>query len=95
MRAADPTFEAMLKAAGASLCLSEREDSAAPPLVQTASWGYVRLRLEHYADDDLAAWAERLAATGWQQVYAYFMHEPTAPGYASRLAELARALTRG
>ena len=76
---------AALKGAGASLCLSEREDNAPPPLVETAPWGYVRLRLEHYSDADLKAWAERLAATGWNEVFVYFMHEPTAPAYAQAL----------
>lgn len=81
----DDEVYALLKTAGASLCLSEREDSTPPPLVQTAPWGYVRLRLESYSEADLAAWAERLAATPWQEVFAYFMHEPTAPGYAAVL----------
>jgi len=76
---------AALKGAGASLCLSEREDNAPPPLVETAPWGYVRLRLEHYSDDDLKQWAERLAATRWKEVFVYFMHEPTAPAYAQAL----------
>jgi len=40
---ADEVYDA-LKAAGAALCLSEREDNAPPPLVETAPWGYVRLR---------------------------------------------------
>jgi len=81
----DDDVYALLKAAGAALCLSEREDATPPTLVQTAPWGYVRLRLESYSDTDLAAWAERLAATQWQEVHAYFMHEPTAPGYAAQL----------
>jgi len=76
---------ATLKTAGAALCLSERADNAPPPLVETAPWGYVRLRLEEYSEADLEQWAKRLAATGWREVYAYFMHEPTAPGYASTL----------
>ncbi len=80
---------ALLRSAGASLCLSEREDSAPPPLVETAPWGYVRLRLETYSDADLAAWAARLEATQWQEVHVYFMHEPTAPGYAAALLALA------
>jgi uncharacterized protein YecE (DUF72 family) len=75
----------VLRQSGAALCLSEREDNAPPPLVETAPWGYVRLRLEEYSDRDLKAWAERLAATGWKEVYAYFMHEPTAPAYAQSL----------
>jgi len=76
---------AALASAGAALCLSEREDDAPPPLVETAPWGYVRLRLEQYSDNDLAQWAARLAATAWQDVHVYFMHEPTAPAYAQTL----------
>jgi uncharacterized protein YecE (DUF72 family) len=56
--------------------------------VQTAPWGYVRLRLEQYSDADLAAWAQRLSATQWQDVHVYFMHEPTAPVYAAALLRL-------
>lgn len=87
----DAVYEA-LRGAGASLCFSEREDDSPPPLVETAPWGYVRLRLERYAESDLAAWAERLAATRWASVYAYFMHEPTAPGYAATLMQRAAGL---
>ena len=79
----------LLKTASASLCFSEREDNAPPPLVETAPWGYVRLRLESYAEKDLADWARRLAATGWGEIYVYFMHEPTAPGYAQTLMKVA------
>ena len=85
---ADDVYEA-LKSAGAALCLSEREDNAPPPLVETAPWGYVRLRLETYADADLEHWARRLAQTTWAEVYAYFMHEPTAPAYAQTLMRFA------
>jgi uncharacterized protein YecE (DUF72 family) len=77
-----------LKAVGAALVLSEREDSAPPVWVETAPWGYVRLRLEHYGDADLDHWADRLTASGWERSFVYFMHEPTAPGYARRLMEL-------
>jgi len=80
----DDIYDA-LKRAGAALCLSEREDNAPPTLVETATWGYVRLRLETYSDDDLAQWARRLTETGWREIYAYFMHEPTAPAYAQTL----------
>ena len=85
---ADDVFEE-LKNAGAALCLSERQDNAPPPLVETAPWGYVRLRLETYSDADLEQWARRLAETGWKQIYVYFMHEPTAPVYAQALMSFA------
>jgi uncharacterized protein YecE (DUF72 family) len=81
---ADDTYAA-LREAGAALCLSEREDNGPPPLVETAPWGYVRLRLETYADADLGRWAARLSQTAWGEIYAYFMHEPTAPAYAQSL----------
>jgi uncharacterized protein YecE (DUF72 family) len=81
----DDDVYAALKGAGAALVLSEREDNAPPPLVETAPWGYVRLRLENYSDEDLRKWAEKLAATGWRETFVYFMHEPTAPAYAQAL----------
>src|SRR4051812_21227141 len=85
---ADDVYAA-LKGAGAALCLSEREDNAPPPLVETAPWGYVRLRLETYSPADLERWARRLADTRWGDVYVYFMHEPTAPEYAQTLMRFA------
>jgi uncharacterized protein YecE (DUF72 family) len=87
----DDEVYAALKAANAALVLSEREDNAPPPLVETTSWGYVRLRLESYSDADLAQWARKLAATAWTETFVYFMHEPTAPAYAKTLMELAKA----
>jgi uncharacterized protein YecE (DUF72 family) len=80
----DATYDALANA-GAALCLSEREDNAPPPLVETTDWGYVRLRLEHYSDPDLRHWADRLLAQKWRQTHVYFMHEPTAPAYAQVL----------
>jgi uncharacterized protein YecE (DUF72 family) len=85
---ADDVYDA-LKGAGAALCISEREDGAPPPLVETAPFGYVRLRLETYSEHDLGQWARKLAATGWRETFVYFMHEPTAPAYAAMLMRLA------
>jgi uncharacterized protein YecE (DUF72 family) len=85
----DDEVYALLRAAGASLCHSEREDNVPPPLVETAPWGYVRLRMENYSDGDLQAWAQRLAATSWRETFVYFMHEPTAPAYAQSLMRFA------
>ena len=87
----DDTY-ALLRRAGAALVLSEREDNAPPPLVKTAPWGYLRLRLEQYSDEDLKRWAERIAATSWNETFVYFMHEPTAPGYAQALLRHAASM---
>lgn len=87
---ADDVYES-LRRAGAALCLSEREDNAPPPIVQTAPWGYVRLRLEAYTEDDLRKWAATIAATSWKETFVYFMHEPTAPAYARALMDASRS----
>lgn len=85
---ADDVYDA-LRRAGAALCLSEREGDSPPSLVETAAWGYVRLRMERYSERDLERWAERLSGTGWRNICVYFMHEPTAPVYARALMRLA------
>ena len=87
----DEDVYATLRESGAGLVHSERENNAPPPLVETAPWGYVRLRLEEYSEDDLKHWAERLRGAGWNESYVYFMHEPTAPGYAQTLLRHATA----
>jgi uncharacterized protein YecE (DUF72 family) len=84
----DDSVHDALHAAGAALCLSEREDDAPVPIVETASWGYVRLRLENYSEGDLARWTQRLLDTTWQKIHVYFMHEPAAPGHAEMLMRL-------
>lgn len=85
----DDDVHAALKGAGASLCFSEREDGSPPALVETAPWGYVRLRLETYSQEALEQWAARLAQTGWRDTFVYFMHEPTAPAQAQALMKAA------
>jgi uncharacterized protein YecE (DUF72 family) len=85
----DDEVYTLLHDANAALVLSEREDGAPPPLVETAAFGYVRLRLEQYSEGDLQQWAERVAGSRWTEAYVYFMHEPTAPGYAQTLQRLA------
>jgi uncharacterized protein YecE (DUF72 family) len=85
----DEEIYTLLRDANAALVLSEREDNAPPPLVETALFGYVRLRLEQYSESDIRQWAERIAGTQWAETYVYFMHEPTAPGYAQTLQHFA------
>lgn len=79
-----------LREAGAALCQSEREDATPPPAIETADWGYLRLRLDHYSETDLQSWVKRLRATRWKTVYVYFRHEITAPDYAAAITRLAQ-----
>lgn len=45
---------AALAEAEASFCISEREDATTPPLTETTTSGYLRLRREHYTPAELA-----------------------------------------
>jgi uncharacterized protein YecE (DUF72 family) len=80
----DDDVFALLRAAGAALCVAD-DEKGTTPLVSTAKWGYLRLRREDYAEADLDAWAKRLAAQEWDSAYVFFKHEDEA-----RAPELAR-----
>jgi uncharacterized protein YecE (DUF72 family) len=82
-----------LAARGVALCVAETEDGLDAPRLGTAGWGYLRLRRTDYAEEDLAAWAERIADQGWSNAYVFFKHEDEAEGprFAERFLELAGA----
>ena len=91
----DDVFEA-LRAKAAALCVAETEPDDKEggglkvPFTATASWGYLRLRREHYSDADLARWAGRMRGQGWSEAYVFFKHEDdgTAPQFARRLMQV-------
>ncbi len=60
-------------------------------LVQTACWGYVRLRGSDYGQAALSRWASRLQATDWDETFVFFKHEKAGAGprMAASLIELA------
>lgn len=72
-----------------ALCLCDHADRETP-FVATAGFGYLRLRRPAYAEADLHALAQRIAAigAGWSDAFVYFKHEA-----AGRGPEFARALT--
>ena len=77
---ADDTFAA-LEQAGVALCISESETLNAP-LVATARYGYLRLRREDYAGEDVTRWAEfvRQQSAKWSDAFIYFKHEESGMG---------------
>jgi uncharacterized protein YecE (DUF72 family) len=95
----DPSWEddevsETLRAAGAALCLADTDEAeAAPRLVSTADWGYLRLRRADYDDDSLRAWADRLRAQPWADAYVFFKHEDDGrgPDLAARLVRILQA----
>ena len=96
----DETFVA-LRAADAVLCATDLDEAEELPTVrQTGAFLYLRLRRSAYTDDDLDAWAARVApfiADG-RDVYTIFRHD--ADGTSALRAEafpdrVAAALARG
>ena len=70
-----------LRARNLALCIADTGD-ATTPLVETADYGYFRLRDEGYQPADLARWADAIAArmTRWREAFVYFKHEDEGKG---------------
>ena len=86
----DGVLEA-LRARNFALCVVDAEGAPELELVATASRGYLRLRRESYAREDLAGWATRIAAQPWDEALVFLKHEDgaTGPRLAAELLELA------
>jgi uncharacterized protein YecE (DUF72 family) len=84
----DEVYEA-LRAKNAALVIAETEDMQVP-FVDTADWGYLRLRREDYDGGDLAAWAERVRGKPWKEAFVFFKHEDEAfaPRFAAEFREI-------
>ena len=64
---------------GAALVTADTGEGEAP-VVETASFGYARLRRPGYGEADLADWAARLRRTAWSDVFVFFKHEDEGAG---------------
>ncbi len=85
----EPELLDCLRGRGCALVHTDADGADPVEPVSTASFGYLRLRRSDYARADLAAWAQRLATAGWQQVFAFLKHEDRGPALALELLELA------
>ncbi len=88
---ADEEVYARLRARNCALVHVDAEDQEAGDPVATASFGYLRLRRPGYERADLAAWAQRVAAPGWDEAFVFFKHEDegAGPALATSFLELA------
>lgn len=86
----DDEVFACLRSHASSLCLSEADDMPKVPLVNTADFGYLRLRSEGYTDEELSEWIKKIRDQGWKDCYVFFKHEDagTGPALANRMLEL-------
>lgn len=53
------------------------------------SWGYLRLRQDHYTEDGLKSWAKTVRDQAWETAYVFFKHETDGPRLAGRFLEIA------
>ena len=74
----DEVYEA-LHEAGAALVVSDQK-SVDPPVVATASFGYLRLRDEGYDAAQLELWAARINEQPWESACVFFKHEDAGAG---------------
>ncbi len=86
----DETFAAM-RAHGAVLCATDLDELDEPPIVRvTGGFLYLRLRRTTYTEDDLDAWAARIAPflDDGLDAYVFFRHDETgiSPNRAIALA---------
>jgi uncharacterized protein YecE (DUF72 family) len=85
----EEVYEA-LRERGAALCAADTDKAEAPPpLVPTASWGYLRLRRADYAEAALLAWADLIRGQPWEEAFVFFKHEEggKGPAFAGRLRD--------
>ena len=69
---------------GAALVTADTGEGEAP-VVETATFGYARLRRPGYGEAELAEWAAALARPAWSDVFVFFKHEDEGAG--PRMAE--------
>jgi uncharacterized protein YecE (DUF72 family) len=80
-----------------ALCLNETADFAAPKIC-TADFGYLRLRREDYAGQDIKGWVDFVGAQSarWRDIFIYFKHEEAGvgPKFARQMMDMLASLVR-
>ena len=86
----------LLRERGCSLCIVDTDESRADEIINTAPWGYLRLRRSDYTNADLSQWMERISSQEWEKAFVFFKHEEgaTGPKMAMRFRELADSRTK-
>jgi uncharacterized protein YecE (DUF72 family) len=81
---AEETIRNLVQEAGGAIGDADTDEMPLAQLSPGASWGYLRLRRQAYAEDDLERWRDRLLTTGWSEAFVFFKHEDE--GLGPRLA---------
>ena len=87
----DETFD-LLRSKDCALVVSDTDEKPLTEIINTAQWGYLRLRRTAYEEKDLAEWLKRVKGQKWKDAFVFFKHEDegTGPKLAARFIELAK-----
>jgi uncharacterized protein YecE (DUF72 family) len=80
----------LLRARNCALVVSDTDEKPLDEIINTAPWGYLRLRRVNYEDQDLADWMRRVQEQKWNDAFVFFKHEDegVGPKLAARFLEL-------
>ena len=77
----DEEVYAALRVHNVAFCVADTEEGA-PETETTASFGYLRMRREHYDDAELGSWVEWIRRQNWERAFVFFKHEDAGAGPA-------------
>src|SRR5262245_37566982 len=85
----DETLE-LLRANNSALVVSDTDEKPLNEIINSASWGYLRLRRTSYEEKDLIEWMKRVQNQKWQDAFVFFKHEDegVGPKLAAKFLEL-------
>jgi uncharacterized protein YecE (DUF72 family) len=76
----DDEITDLLRKRGFSLCVADTDENPADQIINTAPWGYLRLRRSGYTDAELSEWMEKILSQKWKKAFVFFKHEEGAKG---------------
>jgi uncharacterized protein YecE (DUF72 family) len=87
----DETLE-LLRKRDCALVVSDTDEKPLTGIIDTSSWGYLRLRRTNYEERDLFEWIGRVKDQEWKEAFVFFKHEDEGigPKLAARFLELSR-----
>jgi len=89
----DDEVFALLRERDCALVVSDTDEKPINQIINTAKWGYLRLRRTLYEKSDLAEWMKRVTGQKWEDAFVFFKHEDegTGPRLAAEFLEMAKA----
>jgi uncharacterized protein YecE (DUF72 family) len=70
----------LLRTKNCALVVSDTDEKPLTEIVNTADWGYLRLRQTNYVSSDLVAWMKRVQNQKWNDAFIFFKHEDEGVG---------------